>query len=182
MDGTEFSREIRKAKTPDERVAWFGALLRKEAGTDVEVVGGSAIEIYLTSSAYVSDDIDIVGNPRAVENALRTWEFDQVKGRSQRIYWTHPGVGLVDLVGAADRSGLPPRRVMTPHGPVTLSAPEPLIVRRLFRAKREKSAELFRQAVALGRQKDLDWDYLESEARYEGVGSDLLKLRKILRG
>ena len=180
MDSAEFTREIRKARSPDDRVAWFGALLARDARKDVEVVGGSAIEIYLSSAVYVSQDVDLVGNRTAIEAALRRWEFRQVEGRSRRTYWTNELVGLVDLVGPVDRSGLPPREIATPHGPVTLSAPEPLIIRRLIRSNRENSEVLFRQAVALARLGNLDWEYLESEARYEKVEPRLKRLRQSL--
>jgi len=180
MDRAEFERTIKRAKTPEDRVAWFGALLSKQARTTVEVVGGSAVEVYLSSSAYVSEDIGVVGRKDAIELVLAHWGFAEVYGRSQRKYWSHKAVGLVDFVGTADRSGLPPRRVMTPFGPVTLSAPEPLIIRRLVRAKREGSPELVRQAVLLARKGGLDWEYLESEARYERIEGSLKKLRKEL--
>jgi hypothetical protein len=179
MDVTEFSREIRRASTVEARVAWFGALIARETGKAVEVVGGSAIEIYLSSSVYVSQDIDLVGDRAFIEPVLEKWGFRQVQGRSHRKYWTHVLVGLVDLVGQADRSGLSPRKVSTPFGPVLLSAPEPLIIRRLSRAQREKSKELFRQAVSLARLGHLDWEYLESEAKYEKVEERLRELRKI---
>jgi len=180
MDRIEFERTIKRAKTPEDRVAWFGALLSKETKTTVEVVGGSAIEVYLSSSAYVSEDIDVVGRKEAIELALTRWGFGEVTGRSQRRYWSHKLVGLVDLVGTADRSGLPPRRVSTPFGPVTLGPLEPLIIRRLVRSEREGSPELLRQAVLLARKGGLDWDYLESEARYEKIEVLLKKLRKEL--
>jgi hypothetical protein len=180
MDRSDFEHAIRGAKTPEDRVAWFGALLTRESGTLVEVVGGSAIEIYLSSLAYVSDDIDVVGKRDAIELVLARWGFIERTGRSQRRYWSHKAVGFVDLVGTADRSGLPPRRLSTPFGPVTLSAPEPLIIRRLVRSDREKSPELFRQAVLLARKGGLDWDYLASEARYEKVEAGLKRLRSEL--
>ena len=143
----------------------------------VEVVGGSAIEIYLTSRSYVSQDIDLVGDRTAIERALRNWGFHEVEGRSHRTYWTDNFVGLVDLVGAVDRSGLRPRKVSTALGPVLLSAPEPLIIRRLMRGHREGSEELFRQAVKLAQLGRLDWRYLRSESRYEGVEPELERLR-----
>ncbi len=182
MDAAEFAREIRKATTEEDRIAWFGALLRKEAGTDVEIVGGSAIEVYLSSGEYVTQDIDVVGNRLAIEAVLRRWGLRTEEGRDHRVYWAHPKIGLVDVVGLADRSGLAPRKVQTPYGFVKLSAPEPLIIRRLFRADRERSEELFRQAVALARIGDLDWGYLEAEARFEKVEPGLRRLRKLLRG
>jgi hypothetical protein len=180
VDSREFAREIRKAPTPEDRIAWFGALLSREAGKQVEVVGGSAIEIYLSSSSYVSEDIDLVGDHAAIGGVLLRWKFKRLEARSSRLYWSHRLVGLVDLVGVADRSGIPPRTVATPHGPVSLSAPEPLIVRRLVRSSRETSAELFRQAVELARLGDLDWGYLRSEARYEKVEGQLRRLRGIV--
>lgn len=155
-------------------------MLARETGKAVEVVGDSAIEIYLSSSVYVSQDIDLVGDLPRIELALERWKFRQLQGRSSRKYWTDNFVGLVDLVGPADPSGLPPRVVKTPFGPVLLSAPEPLIIRRLTRAQREKSQELFRQAVALAQLGNLDWEYLESEARYEGVEGRLRELRTII--
>ena len=115
-----------------------------------------------------------------MEDALRRWDFKRVEGRSHRVYWASELVGLVDIVGAADRSGLPPRKVGTPFGPALLSAPEPLIVRRLVRSSRENSRELFRQAVALARLGKIDWEYLASEARYEKVEAGLDRLRNLI--
>lgn len=181
MDATNYPKEIRKARTPEERVAWFGALLARDTGKAVEVVGGSAIEIYLSSAAYVSQDIDLVGDRAAIESTLRLWGFYPVEGRSHRVYWTDHFVGLIDIVGSADRSGLAPRQVTTPFGPVSLSAPEPLIIRRLLRADRENSVELFRQAVLLARLGGLDWEYLQSEARFEKVEDKLRELRSAVR-
>lgn len=178
MDAGSYSREIRRAKSPEDQVAWFGAMLARETGTAVEIVGGSAIEIYLGSANYVSQDIDILGDRGTIENVLLKWRFQQVKGRSHRSYWTDNYIGLVDFVGLADRSGLAPSRIETPYGDVLLSAPEPLIIRRLSRSKRESSPELFDQAVALAELRKLDWDYLDSEARFEHVEAELAKLRR----
>jgi hypothetical protein len=180
VERTEFRRAIRKARSVEDRVAWFGALLARETGKSVEVVGGSAIEVYLSTSAYVSQDIDLVGDRSSLELTLQSWGFRRVEGRSRRVYWVDDFVGLVDLVGPADRSGLPPRRISTPFGPVLLSAPEPLIIRRLYRAEREQSSELFQQAILLGQLGGLDWNYLESEAKYEKVEARLRELRATL--
>jgi hypothetical protein len=182
MDAEEFDRTIRRAPTPEDRLAWFGALLASEARTHVELVGGSAIEIYLSSNEYVSQDVDLVGERRSLAEVLRRWGFREVEGRSRRIYWVKEAVGLVDLVGAMDRSGLPPRRIETPVGPVLLSALEPLIVRRLMRSKREGSDAMFRQAVMLGRLGSLDWDYLESEAKFEQITPLLRRLKRSIDG
>jgi hypothetical protein len=182
MNRREFDRVLRSAPTPEERIAWFGALLAKESKTDIEIVGGSAIEIYLSSAHYVSQDIDLVGSKLRIGPVLRKWGFRELAGRSHRVYWFKAALGLVDVVGAGDRSGLPPRRIKTPHGPVSISAVEPLIARRLMRAHREESSALYRQAVELARKADLDWEYLEAIAKFEGVSSLLRKLRKDAKG
>lgn len=172
---------LASAPTGEDRIAWFGALLAKESGTEIEIVGGSAIEIYLTARAYVSQDIDIVGMRAPIVRALRRWGFREVKGRSSRAYWLKEGFGLVDLVGPKDRSGLPALRRQTPHGLVLIGAVEPLIVRRLWRSARERSAELFSQALRLARGRHLDWGYLEAVAGYEGVLPELERLKRDLR-
>jgi hypothetical protein len=181
MDGSQFDKIINSAPTLEERIAWFGALLQRESKTDIEIVGGSAIEIYLTSANYVSQDIDLVGRNDRIRPVLRRWGFRQMEGRSHRVYWFKPVVGLVDIVGAGDRSGLQPRRMETPHGPVLVSAVEPLIIRRLTRALREDSTELYEQAVELARRGSLDWEYLETMAEFEGVGGSLTKLRRTVQ-
>ena len=178
MDGPGFDRVVKAASTLEERIAWFGALLARECKADIEIVGGSAIEIYLSSAAYVSQDIDLVGPKDLIRPVLRNWGFRQVEGRSHRVYWFKPLIGLVDVVGAGDRSGVKPQRMETPHGPVLISAVEPLIIRRLMRAHREESNALYLQAVALARRGGLDWQYLETMAKFESVAPLLEKLRK----
>ncbi|MFI5418743.1 MAG: hypothetical protein ACHQ2Y_07620 [Candidatus Lutacidiplasmatales archaeon] len=107
MDPAEFDRTIRKAPTPEDRLAWFGALLATEARTYVELLGGSAIEIYLSSDTYVSQGVDVVGDRLPLTEVLRRWGFRDLEGRSRRVYWFKEIVGLVDLVGAVAHSGLP---------------------------------------------------------------------------
>jgi hypothetical protein len=145
------------------------------------IVGGSAIEVTLGSDAYVSQDVDLVGDRRLLAEILRRWGFTEIAGRSRRIYWHKRSIGLVDLVGSVARSALPARTIATPFGPVRVSALEPLVVRRLVRSKRERSAALYHQAVQLARVGPLDWDYLKAEARYEQVEELLDRLRKRVR-
>lgn len=178
MDAAAFDKVIASARRPEDRIAWFGALLAKDSRDVVEIVGGSAIEIYLSSAEYVSQNVDLVARRSRIAPILRRWKFRKVEGRSHRVYWFKEAIGLVDVVGAGDRSGLRPRRVETPHGPVLVSALEPLIVRRLTRSQRENSDELFGQAVRLAKQGNLDWEYLETMARYEQT-TPLLKRLKI---
>jgi hypothetical protein len=186
MDGKEFDRAVARAKSPEQKVAWFGALLAHETGlgSRLVIVGGSALEVYLTSARYVSADIDIVGDKSIIIPTLQRWGFVRREGRDHRIYWFKKNVGQVDLVSATDRSGLPSRTEPTPYGEVQLGAIEYVIVRRLMRAERERSSELFRQAEVLAAQykRSLDWEYIASEAKHEGVLPLYRQLRKqILR-
>jgi len=173
MDRKKFEQAIAQAGSEDERLAWFGALLTRESGLEgrLIIVGGSAVEIYLSSSKYISMDIDIVGNKVAIARVLKRWGFRRESGRDERVYWVKEGLGNVDLVGPRDRSGLPPRVIRTPHGEVLLGPIEYLIVRRLMRAGRERSTELFRQAEVLAAQyrRTLDWDYIRAQSDYERV-------------
>ncbi len=181
MNAEEFDRIIASAPRPEDRIAWFGALLTKESRAEVEIVGGSAIEIYLSSSDYISQDVDLVGRKERIPPVLRRWKFRQLEGRSHRVYWFKKAIGLVDIVGAGDRSGLPPRRLETPYGPVLVSAVEPLMIRRLIRARRQRSDEFFGQAVRLAKRGRLDWEYLETMARYEQVAPLLKQLRHAVK-
>ena len=178
MNEREFDKVIGLAPRHENRVAWFGALLQRESRARVEIVEGSAIELYLTSADYVSQDIDVVSRRDRVTPVLRRWGFQQVKGRSQRTYWFKRDLGLVDIVGEGDRSGLRPHRIQTPYGPVLVSAVEPLIARRLVRSHREKSPEFYRQAVRLAKRSKLDWQYLDAIAKFEGVEPLLGKLKR----
>lgn len=181
MDAANFASRIRKPKKLEDRVACFGALLGVATRQPVEIVGGSAIEIYLGSSAYVSQDVDVVASRTAVEAALQRWGFRRIEGRGHRVYWADDYVGLVDIVGSADKTGLPPHRLATEFGPVLLSAREALIARRLMRFHREGSETYFAQALALARLGNLDWEYLRLEAKYESTEEELTRLRKALR-
>jgi hypothetical protein len=182
MNRREFEQAIAKADSEDRRIAWFGALLTRESGLrgKLIIVGGSAIELYLSSGLYVSQDIDVVGRKDVIEPILERWGFSSEVGRDRRRYWTKTGLGQVDLVGVRDRSGLPPRPQPTPFGEVLLGAVEYLIVRRLMRAGREHSTEYFRQAEVLAAEyrRDLDWDYIRVLAGHEHV----LPLYRQLRG
>lgn len=173
MDAKAFDSTLQRARTQTERLAWFGALLTKETGLEgrLVIVGGSAIEIYLGSDQYVSEDIDVVGEKARIKTVLERWGFSEVSGRDRRRYLVKAGVGQVDLVGPQEKSGLPARKEETTHRPVLLAPVEYLIARRLVMAAQEKSPERFSQAVALAVEfgDGLDWDYIEGNARYERV-------------
>jgi len=173
MNRREFESAISRAASEEDRLAYFGALLSRESGLGnrLIVVGGSAIEIYLTAEVYASQDIDIVGTKAAIAPILSKWGFIEEVGRSRRSYWVKAGLGQVDLVGPRDRSGLSPRPWPTPFGEVMLAAVEYLIVRRLMRAAREHRPDLFRQAqvLAIRYRRELDWEYIRGMAKSENV-------------
>lgn len=181
MDREIYDRAMRKAATPHQRVAWFGALLAKESGLGdhLVIVGGSAIEIY-TEGEYVSHDVDVVGNKDRMVPVLRRWGFSEEHGRDRRVYWFRAPLGLVDLVGRSHKAGLPGQVLQTQFGPVRLGALEDLVVRRLLRAGRERSSKLYDEAMILASRyaSTLDWEYIESLSRYERV----LPLYRQLRG
>lgn len=184
MNRKEFEDTLAKARTEDERLSWFGALLTRESKLDGQliIVGGSAIEIYLTSNEYVSMDIDVVGEKAAISAVLRRWGFQAEKGRDRRIYWVKKGLGNVDLVGPRDRSGLPPRAFPTPYGDVLLGAIEYLILRRLMMARQKRSREMFRLAAVLAARynRGLDWEYIRAHAAYEKVLPLFDELKKLV--
>lgn len=182
MDRPEFEKALHAQRTGQGRISCFGALLASESGlgSRLVIVGGSAIEVYLTSDRYTSSDIDVVGDKSAILPVLRRWGFRPREGRDRRIYWAKRGLGLVDLVGPIDKAGLPPRAYPTPYGESYLGPVEALILRRLVRATREQSSELFQQAEALAVafSDTIDWEYLTAEANYERVSALLKELRK----
>lgn len=185
MDRRTFESALKGARSEEERLAYFGALLARETGlgNKLVLVGGSAIEIYVTAAVYVSQDIDVVGEKAKIAPVLARWGFSQEPGRSRRMYWVKAGLGQVDLVGAHDRSGLPPRPWPTPFGEIMLGPIEFLIVRRLMRAAREHVPDLFRQAVvlAIAYRKGLDWDYIRVMAKTENVLPLYQELRSRVR-
>jgi len=172
----EVAKALREDPRPADRILNFGALLARESGSEVVIVGGSAIEVY-TEGGYHSGDIDLRGDKPAVHRVLARWGF-----RDQGRLWTHDDWKLaVDLVG--DRySGDPYRatQVETPCGPMRLAAVEELLVKRLARAKHwpgppEVARDDVRQAGMLWETlgKTLDRDYLGQRARRYDV-ADLL--------
>ncbi len=173
MRRREFEAAIAGAPSEEERLAYFGALLARETGLGrrLVIVGGSAIEVYLTAAVYTSQDIDLVGARSMIAPVLSKWGFSEESGRSRRAYWVKDGLGAVDLVGARDRSGLPPRPWPTPYGEVMLGPIEFLIVRRLMRTVTDRDPALFRQAEALALRypKGLGWEYVRVLAKAENV-------------
>lgn len=136
-DSTEVEAALKLDPTPASRILYFGALLARESGSEVVIVGGSAIEVH-SRGKYASGDIDLRADRARVARVLRKWGF-----RNPSRMWVRSDWGIfVDIVG--DKySGDAYRytEVVTPYGRVGLAVPEDLIVKRLARIKHWKGSE-----------------------------------------
>lgn len=178
MNSEELEAILAKAQDRPERTLWLGALIAAEAGTDIVVVGGSAIEIY-TSGLFVSGDLDVVGEREPIIETLERWGF-----RKDGRLWSRPELELwVDPVGRSytgDVGRL--RQVTTPYGRVLLASVEDLIAKRLIEVKvwPRGGTELFDQAVALAAEysEEIDWGYVSKVARGDGAEDLVPELRR----
>ena len=76
----EVEQAVTSAKTSYERVLRIGALLSVATKEPAIIVGGSAIEVYLTGS-YVSGDIDVVVDRRSEAiKVVESWGFVRLVG------------------------------------------------------------------------------------------------------
>jgi hypothetical protein len=159
-----------------DRILAFGALLARESGSDVVIVGGSAIEVY-TRGGYVSGDIDIRADRSRVERTLAGWGF-QHEGRLWiRFDWRI----AVDVVGNR-YSGDPYRAttISTPYGPVQIAVVEDLFVKRLAAAKHWQVREALDEADLLWRdyRDSMDVTYLDRQALTYKVDDLLAEIRR----
>lgn len=167
----EVGRILNSTTARHERNLNFGALLARESGSDVVIVGDSAIEFY-TRGGYVSGDIYVRANRRAVHRVLSTWAFKD-EGR----LWIRSDWGIaIDVVG--DRYSGDPYRdttVSTPYGPVQIAVVEDVFVKRLASAKHWQVKAALEEADLLWRdyRDSMDVAYLDRQARAYDV-TDLL--------
>jgi hypothetical protein len=158
------------------RIILFGALLSTEIGSEVIVVGGSAIEVY-TRGGYASGDIDIVGGEERIRTVLKRWGFH----KDGRIWIQEDWKLAVDTVGehyTGDRSRT--RELSTSYGRVRLAGVEDLIAKRLASAKHWNIPDDIGQAAQLlaGFGDEIDWTYLQEVAARHAVTDLLIDLRK----
>jgi hypothetical protein len=166
------------ASTPQsfDRILVFGALLARESGSDLVIVGGSAIEVY-TRGGYVSGDLDIRADRGAVDRALAGWNFKH-EGR----LWIHSEWKFaVDVVGD-QYSGDPYRAmtIVTPFGPVRIAVVEDLFVKRLAAAKHWQVRAAIDEADLLWRdyRETMDPIYLDRQALTYKVADLLAEFRR----
>lgn len=170
----EIGRILAAQSNRSQKTLFFSALLAAEADNPgMVVVGGSAIEIY-TQGAYVSGDIDVVGDRPRLLRVLENWGFKK-EGR----IWHHTGWALVvdvpslEYHGSFDRT----RLVSTPFGGVRLAAVEDLLVSRLISSRYWEIPKDFDHAVllAIRYRSSVDWDYVVERATFDQV-QDLVPL------
>ncbi|MCI4327043.1 MAG: hypothetical protein L3K16_05345 [Thermoplasmata archaeon] len=172
----EVGRILRSTPKSYDRILNFAALLAHEIGSDVVVVGGSAIEVY-TKGGYVSGDIDIRADRVPVRRALTRWKFKD-EGR----LWTRADWNIaVDVVGNR-YTGDPYRATTaaTPYGPVQIAVVEDLFVKRLAAAKHWKVRAALDEASLLWQDYSdkMDLAYLDRQAATYKVVDLLAVFRK----
>lgn len=178
----EVEQAVTSAKTSYERVLRIGALLSVATKEPAIIVGGSAIEVYLTGS-YVSGDIDVVVDRRSEAiKVVESWGFV----RAGRIWWHEDWKIEIDLLRSpytGSREHL--QTIQTPYGPVLLAAIEDLIVKRLAELKHwqnlpAREEDLMKQAelLAVEYAGRLDEGYLDALARRYDTADVLAALRR----
>lgn len=172
----EMGRILSETPEKHNRILVFAALLQAESGSDVIVVGGSAIEIY-TRGGYVSGDIDVRAERAKVHRVLGQWGFKDHGKLWIRQDWQI----AIDVVG--DRYTGDPYRattISTPYGPVRIAAVEDVFVKRLASAKHWGVREALDEADLLWKDyaDKMDVVYLERQARFYNVEDLLADIRK----
>ncbi|MGP8056113.1 MAG: UbiD family decarboxylase [Nitrososphaerales archaeon] len=177
-------RVILAVDDPTERKVRFMALLNSslpKGGKRPILTGGSAIEVYLDGTLRTGD-MDIVCKREALEGVLKSWRFELGRGlRSWANDELRLAVDMVgeELAGSYDRVST----ITTDYGRAIVIGIEDLILKRLASAKFWGVAADMEQAYLLAKahEGELDWEYLESEAKTAGIVESLHKLRSMLK-
>ena len=149
------------------KLAGVVSSLFAEAGWELVVVGGSAVEFY-TEGAYMSGDVDFCRR-RAKPNPLRQAQdlMARLGARGGPRSWQVAGL-YVDLLGTLENEAKTPlRTVETPYGAVMIVPVELAIVERVLMAcypqpdveARNVAKKLL--AVCLSGQTETDWGEVE---------------------
>ena len=176
MEGKVVDEALRHENATEKRILNFAALLARASGSEVIVVGGSAIEIY-TRGGYVSGDLDVTGERQPIHRVLRDWGF-KIEGR----LWIHKEWKLaIDVVGPRyNGSYYRTSLIETPYGPVRVAAIEDLLIKRLAEAKHWQVSKALDEAAILWKTMEdrLDRSYLEEQAKRYDVADILLDFRR----
>lgn len=174
-------RIILETDDPNERKIRLAAILTSslpKTGPRPVMVGGSAIEVYL-SGTLRTGDMDIVYNPGALTKILRLWHFERASGS-----WANDELGLsVDAVGdSLNGSYDKTTTIVTKYGPATVIGMEDLILRRLTSAKHRRYPSDMEQAYLLAKAHGdrLDWEYIEEGAKKSRTTDYLRRLKRMV--
>jgi hypothetical protein len=139
----------------------------REAGWDLVVVGGSAVEFY-TEGAYMSGDIDVCRrNLKPIPLRQAQDLMAQLGATGGPRSWQVAGL-FVDLLGLLENEATTPlRRIETPYGAVDLIPSELALVERVLMAfypcadpnARDVAKKML--AVCLSGQTPTDWTEVE---------------------
>lgn len=181
MKADEVGAILRKATTRSERILWLGALLSRESGHQIVIIGGAAVEVY-SSGRFISEDVDLVGDRPSIVNLLESWGFKR-EGR----LWTKAVINFwIDPVGKPYKGNARLLTdVATPYGHVQVASVEDLIAKRLIEVKGwpTGSREMFNQALALATEHSdrIEWDYIQAVAERNGAQDLVEELRRQAR-
>jgi len=155
--------------TPDvlERALKLAGLVTRlfaEAGWDLVVVGGSAVEFY-TEGAYMSGDIDFCRRQlKAIPLRMAQDLMAQLGGTGGPRSWRVAGL-YVDLLGLLENEAVTPCRALeTPFGQVSIMPLELALVERVLLAyypsPTEEAKDVAKKilAVCLRDESAVDWD------------------------
>jgi len=153
------------------RLASLCSALFREAGVEIVVVGGSAIEFY-TEGAYTSGDLDLcLASPGSLSLRRRQELMGQLQAEGGPRSWRVAGM-FVDLLGQVEGAARTSRReIAGPYGTVQILQPEDLLVERVlvasYPSKNDEARECAKKllAVAVRGQLDLDWGEFQRLAK-----------------
>ena len=135
----------------------------RDAGVEIVVVGGSAIEFY-TEGAYTSGDLDLcLVSPGSLSLRRRQELMGKLQAEGGPRSWRVAGL-FVDLLGHVENFARTQRReIAGPYGLVQVFQPEDLLVERVlvstYPRPNEEARDCARKllAVALRGQLEMDW-------------------------
>lgn len=159
--------------------------LFREAGWDLVVVGGSAVEFY-TEGSYMSGDIDFCRRTLKPIPLRQSQDLMAQLGASGGPRsWKVAGL-FVDLLGLLENEAKTPcRTIETPSGPITLIPPELALVERVLTAyyprpdPAAKAVAMKMLAVCLSGQTPVEWEEVDRLARLPSfnIGHELTQLK-----
>jgi hypothetical protein len=137
----------------------------RDAGVELVMVGGSAIEFY-TEGGYTSGDIDLcLLSPSRLDVRTRQNVMGRLAARGGPRNWEVAGL-YVDVLGQFEAHARTPiRRIDGPFGELRVSQPEELIVERVlvsvYPAEYPPARECARKLLAAALQAELEVDWAE---------------------